>query len=100
MNETFIFGVLEPNQYFIYKQEDKEENNREPHKYYHQYTAPILLHDDNKTLQDYDIHDNEPLHSKVHLKLLLKIPCSKFSIIRVYTDSTLKKSIKSNKRIQ
>jgi len=27
-------------------------------KYHHKYTEPVLLDDDNETLQDYDIHDN------------------------------------------
>ena len=53
-------------------------------KYHCKYTEPILLEDDNKTLQDYDIHDNELLHVKVQLKLLLKVPCCKFSIIHIY----------------
>ena len=35
--------------------------------YYYKYIEPALLDDDNKTLQDYDIHDNELLHLKVPL---------------------------------
>ena len=65
MNETIIFGELEAKQYFIYKggeQEDKEKTNRGPMKYYYKYTEAVLLNDDNKTLQDYDIYDNELLH--------------------------------------
>ena len=61
LNETFIFGELEQNQYLIYKggeQEDKERKNREPMKSHYKYTEPVLLEDE-KTLQDYDIHDNE-----------------------------------------
>ena len=67
MSETFIFGELEPNQYFMYKggeQEDKEQQNREPHEYYCKYIEPVLLNDDSKTLQDYDMHDSELLHVK------------------------------------
>ena len=93
MNETFVFGELQANPYFIYKggeQEDKEQKNREPHKYYHKYTEPILLEDDNKALQYYDIHYNELLHFQVQLKLLLKVLCCRFSTIYIYTGSTLK----------
>ena len=93
MNETYIFGELEANQYFVYKggeQEDKERKKREPMKYYYRYIEPISLEDGNKTLQDYDIHDNELLQLKVQLKLLLKVPCCRFSTTYVYTDNTLK----------
>ena len=49
-----------------------------------------LLDDDNKSLQDYDINDNELLHLKVKFELLLKVPCCRFSTIYIFTDSTLK----------
>jgi len=92
LNETFIFGELEANQYFIYKggdQEDKDKNkNKEPMNYYYKYTEPVLSNDDNKTLKDYAIYDNEVLH-KIQLKLLFKIHC-RFTPIYVYTDNTLK----------
>jgi len=67
LNETFIFGELEANQYSIYKggeQEDKYKKNREPRKYYYKYTEPFLLEDDSKILQDYDMHDNEKSYLK------------------------------------
>ena len=57
---------------------------------YYKHTEPVLLGDDNKTLQYYDIHDNELLHLKVHLKSLLQVPCCRFSTIYIYTDNTLK----------
>ena len=38
--------------------------------YYYKYTEAILQDDDNKTLQDYDIHDSKILHLKIQLKLL------------------------------
>ena len=59
-------------------------------KYYYKYIEPVLLNDDNKTLKDYDIYDNELLHLKVQLKLWLKIPCCRFTPIYVYIDNTLK----------
>ena len=68
----------------------KIKNKREPMTYYYKHTEPTLLDDDNKTLQDYDIYDNELLHLKVQLKLLLKFPCCRFSTIYIYTDNTLK----------
>ena len=93
LNESFIFGGLELNQYFIYKngeQEDKDKNKiGEAMTYYYEYSEPVLL-DDNKSLQDYDILDNELLHLKVQLKLLLKVPCCRFSTIYIFTDNTLK----------
>ena len=96
LNETCMFGKLEPNQYFIQKggeQEDKYKKNkkREPMTYYYKYTEPILLDDDNKTLQDYDIHDNELLHLKVQLKSLLQVSCCRFATVYIYTYSTLKR---------
>ena len=85
LNASFIFGELEPNQYFSYKnfeQEYKYKNtNREPVNYYYKYSEPVLLDDDNKSLQYYDIHDNELLYLRVKLKLLLKVPCCRFSTI-------------------
>ena len=59
-------------------------------KYYYKSTEPVLLNDNNKTLKYYDIYDNELLHSKVQLKLWLKIPCCRFTSIYVYTDNRLK----------
>ena len=71
LHEICIFGELEQNQYFIYKggdQEDEDKHeNREPMKYHYKYTELVLSEDENKTLQDYDIYDNESL--KVILKL-------------------------------
>ena len=41
----------------------KEKNtNREPMTYYYKCTEPVLLGDDNKPFQDYNIHDNELLY--------------------------------------
>jgi len=58
--------------------------------YHYKNTEPILSDDDNKTLQDYDILDNELLLLKVKLNLLLKIHCCRFSTIYRFTDNTLK----------
>ena len=94
MNETCIFCELEPNLYSIYKggeQEDKDKHKqREPMIYYYKFIEPALLDDDNKTLQDSDIYDNELLLSKVELKLLLNVPCCRISTIYIQTDNTLK----------
>ena len=53
-------------------------------KYYYTYTEPVLLNDNNKTLKDYDIYDNELLHLKVQLKLWFKVPCCRFTPICIY----------------
>ena len=58
--------------------------------YYYRYVEPVLLEDDNKPLQDYDMYDHELLHLKVKLKLLLKVPCCRFSTIYIYTENTFK----------
>ena len=52
----------------------------------------FLVDDDNTALQDPDINDNELLHLKVKLKLLLQVPCCRFSTIYTFTDNTLKHS--------
>ena len=98
--EWNIFGDLEPNQYFIYKGGGQEDKNTKmyPTTHYYKYTEPVLLDDDNKTLQDYDIHDNELLHLKVQLKLL-KVPCCMFYTIYIFTYDTLK-HIQTNRNIQ
>ena len=59
-------------------------------KYYYKYTEPDLLNDNNKTLKDYAIYDNELLHLKVQLKLWYKVPRCRFTPIYVYIDSRLK----------
>ena len=57
---------------------------------YYKYIEPVLLDDDNKSLQEYSIHDNELLHLSVQLNLLLKVPCCRCSTIYIFTDYTLK----------
>ena len=58
MNETVVFGELEANQNSIYKggpQENEDRsNNREPTKYYSNYTEAVLLEGDKniKRLRD------------------------------------------------
>jgi len=49
--------------YFIYKHGEQHVRS-EPMVDYYKYTEPVLLDDDNKSLQDYNIHDNELLHVK------------------------------------
>jgi hypothetical protein len=44
------------------------------------------------------IHDNELLHLKVQLNLLLKVPCCRFSTIYIFTDNTLKHIREKNNR--
>ena len=53
--------------------------------YHCKYIEPILLDDDNKTLQGYDMHDNELLHLNVRLQVLLKVPCCRvINYIHIY----------------
>ena len=66
---------------------------------YYKYTEPILLDADNKPLQDYDINDNEFLQLKVKLKLLLEVPCCRFSTIYIFTHNTLKHIQENNRNI-
>ena len=58
LNEPFICGELDMSQYFIYKH-GKQHVRSVPMVDYYKYTEPIWLADDNKSLQDYNIHDNE-----------------------------------------
>ena len=89
LNKSFIFGELDPDQYEIYKggeQEDKERENRAPSTYYYTYTEPQLLDDDDKTFQEYNIKDGQLLHLKAKLKILLDVPCCRYTCnIFIYT---------------
>ena len=92
INKHFIYGELSNEQYEIYKggeQEDKEKN-REPMTFYYKYIEPQLLEDDNKTITDYNIIDDEVLHLKAKLKIFLYIPTMRYTTIYLYTDDTLK----------
>ena len=64
LKESFLFGELDMNQYFIYKHGEQHVRS-EPMVDYYKYIEPVLLSDDNKSLQDYNIHDNELLHLKL-----------------------------------
>ena len=77
------------NQYFIYNYGEQHVRS-EPMVDYYECIEPVLLSDDNKSLQDYNILDNELLHLKAQLELVLKVPCCRFSTIYIRTDSTLK----------
>ena len=93
LNTSFIYGGnLEPEQYEIYKggeQEDTERTDREPQTYYYIYLEPILLNDNNKTLKECNIKNFELLHLKVKLKIMLYVPCCRFTTIYLYTYNTL-----------
>ena len=87
LNKSFIFGELDPDQYEIYKggeQEDKERANRAPSTYYYTYTEPQLLDDDDKTLKEYNIKDGQLLHLKAKLKILLVVPCCRYTTICIH----------------
>ena len=92
LNKSFIFGELDPDQYEIYKggeQEDKERANRAPSTHYYTYAEPQLLDDDDKTLKEYNIKDGQLLHLKAKLKILLVVPCCRYTTVYLYTHSTL-----------
>ena len=59
------------NQYFIHKHGGQHVRS-EPIVDYYKYIEPVLLDDDNKSMQDYIIHDNELFHLKVQVRLLFK----------------------------
>ena len=59
MKHLYLVNQKQTNIHKGGEQEDKERKNREPIKQYYKCTEPVLLEDDNKALQDYDIHDNE-----------------------------------------
>lgn len=91
LNKSFIYGELDPEQYEIYKggeQEDKE-RQPEPQKYFYIYLEPQLLDDDNKTIKECNIANYETLHLKAKIKILLYVPCCRYTPIYLYTNSTL-----------
>ena len=91
LNKSFIYGDLDPKQYEIYKggeQEDKE-RQPEPQKYFYIYLEPQLLDDDNKTIKECNITNYEVLHLKAKIKILLYIPCCRYTTIYLYTNNTL-----------
>jgi len=92
LNKSFIYGELEPEQYEIYtgeEQQNIERRNSEPQTFYYTYTEPQLLDDDDKTLKDYNIKDGQLLYLKAKLKILLHVPCCRFTTIYLYTYNTL-----------
>ena len=92
LNKKFIFGELDPDQYEIYKgglQENKNKE-REAQTQHFIYLEPELLDNNNKTLKDYNIKDDELLYLKVKLRINLYVPCCRFTTIFLYTDGTLK----------
>ena len=104
INKSFIYGELDPEQYEIYKgmeQEDKAKarTDREPQTHYYIYLEPQLMDDDNKTIKECNIANDETLHLKPKLKLILKIPCCRFNTIYLYTYNTLKDILKEAVKI-
>ena len=102
INESFIYGELNNEQYEIYKggeQENKEITNREPMTYYYKYIEPQLLEDNNKTITDYNIIDDELLYLKAKLKIFLYIPCCRFNPIYIYTCDDLEQIKKETLKI-
>ena len=101
INESFIYGELNNEQYEIYKggeQENKEITNREPMTYYYKYIEPQLLEDD-KTITDYNIIDDELLYLKAKLKIFLYNPCCRFNPIYIYTCDDLEQIKKETLKI-
>ena len=63
-----------------------EEQTPQPQQYYAVYLERILLNDDNKTLKEYNIKNNEILKLFVTLKLFIQMPTAFFSTI--YKDTS------------
>ena len=90
LNKSFIYGELDPEQYEIYKGGEQEnKDKREAMTFYYTYTEPQLLDDDDNTLKEYNIKDGEVLHLKARLKILLFVPCCRYTTIYLYTHNTL-----------
>jgi len=89
LNESFIFVELDMNQCYIYKHGEQHVKS-EPMVDYYKYTEPALLDADNKSLQYYNTHGDELPHLIVQFNLLLKVPCCRFSIIYIFTCTTIK----------
>ena len=91
LNKSFIYGDLEYNQYEIYKGGEQEDKERppEPQKHFYIYLEPQLLDDDNKTIKECNITNCEVLRLKAKIKILLYIPCCRYTTIYLYTNNTL-----------
>jgi len=88
LNKSFLFGELEPGQYEIYtggEQYLKSETMTE----YYTYSNPVFLNNDDKTLKECNIKSGQLLYLKAKLKIILKIPCCRFTTIYLNTFDTL-----------
>ena len=90
LNNSFLYGNLEPEQYEIYKHGEQEDKNKQSGNgtYYYTYREPELLDDDNKTLKDYNIINEELLYLRAKLKIMLNI--FRFNMCYFYTHDKIK----------
>ena len=88
LNTSFLFGELEPEQYEIYTGGEQYVKSEEMADYYN-YTEPVLLSNNEKTLNECNIKDGQMLYLKAKLKLILKIPCCRFTTVYLNTSDTL-----------
>ena len=106
LNNSFLFGNLDPEQYEIYKHGEQEDKNKQSGngKYYYTYREPALLDNDNKTLKDFNIRSGELLY--LHAKLKIRLNINRFKPYYYYTHDIIKQiktdiiNIKENIGIQ
>ena len=88
LNKSFLFGELEdPEQYDIYTGGEQYLKSETMTDYY-TYTEPVLLGNDT-TLTECNIKSGQMLYLKAKLKIILKIPCCRFTTIYLNTSDTL-----------
>ena len=71
LNNSFLYGNLDPEQYEIYKHGEQEDTTKQSGNgtYYYTYIEPEKLDNDNKPLKDYNIISGELLYLRAKLKL-------------------------------
>jgi len=85
LNNSFLYGNLDPDQYEIYKHGEQEDTTKQSGNgtYYYTYIEPEKLDNDNKTLKDYNIISGELLYLRAKLKIMLNN--FRFNICYFYT---------------
>jgi hypothetical protein len=89
LNNSFLYGNLDPYQYEIYKHGEQEDTTKQSGngKYYYTYKEPETLDNDNNTIKDYNIISGELLYLRAKLKIMLNIV--RFNICYFYTHDKI-----------
>ena len=88
LNKSFLFGELDPEQYEIYTGGEQYLKSETMADFY-TYSEPVLLDNDDKTLKECNIKSGQLLYLKAKLKIILKIPCCRFTTVYLNTSDAL-----------